>query len=161
MSNRPCEWTDCGRPAGRGWDVHGRSYCGPHYFPGLERAFLEEYARWDGIGEPTEKLKNVFSRYVERLYPFGGMPDKLSQGRIEVRAEAWKKTPIGLEFSIERHLRASRWGGTVKTVNQEWRFGLLTKDLVLVGQQDAMPRKLGRIATAAKPAVPANSAVRH
>src|ERR1017187_4711055 len=103
MSDRLCEWTDCSRPAGRGWDVHGKSYCGPHYFPGLEKAFLEAYATWDGVSEPSDKLKNLFSRYVERLYPMGGMPDKLSQGRIEMRAVAWKKTQVGLEFSIERH----------------------------------------------------------
>ena len=48
MNERLCEWPDCGRLAGRGWDVHGKSYCGPHYFPGLEKAFLEAYAAWDG-----------------------------------------------------------------------------------------------------------------
>jgi hypothetical protein len=135
--------------------VHGTFYCGPHYFAGLEKAFLEEYARWEGLGEPTEKLRNLFSRYVERLYPAGGMPEKLSQGRIEVRAAAWKKTPVGLEFSIERHLPVFRWGGTVKTVNQDWRFGLLTKDLVLLGQRDALPQKLGKVAHVTRPAVPA------
>ncbi len=160
MSDRLCEWPDCSRLAGRGWDVHGRSYCGPHYFPGLEQAFREAYATWDGAHEPTDKFKNLFSRYVEHLYPIGGMPEKLSQGRIEARAAAWKKTQGGLEFSIERHLTANRWGGPVKTVNQEWRFGLQTKDLVLVRQQDAMPRKLSLIATGAKSVVPANSAVR-
>jgi hypothetical protein len=159
MSNRLCEWTNCGRLAGRGWDVHGRSYCGPHYFSGLEKAFLEEYATWEGGREPTDRFKNVFSRYVERIYPMGGMPEKLSPGRIETGAVAWKKTQAGLEFSIERHLTTYRYGRAVKTVNQEWRFGLLTKDLVLLKQQDAMPQKLGRIATAAKSAVPANSAV--
>jgi hypothetical protein len=157
MSNRLCDWSECGRLAGRGWDVHGKYYCGPHYFPGLEKAFLEEYSRWDGVREPSDRFKNLFSRYVERLYPLGGMPEKLSQGRIEVRAAAWKKTQVGLEFSIERHLTAYRWGGPVKTVNQEWRFGLQTKDLVLLGQQDAMPRKLSLIATGAKSSVPANS----
>ena len=159
MRDRLCEWTDCGRLAGRGWDVHGRHYCGPHYFPGLEKAFQEEYTNWDGAREPSDKFKNVFSRYVERLYPLGGMPDKLSPGRIESRAGAWKKSPVGVEFSIERHLTAYRWGGVVKTVNQEWRFGLLTKDLVLLRQQDAMPQKLGLIATVAKLATPANSGV--
>jgi hypothetical protein len=87
------------------------------------------------------------------------MPDKLSPGRIESRAAAWKKNQVGLEFSIERHLTAYRWGGVVKTVNQEWRFGLLTKDLVLLRQQDAVPQKLGLIATVAKLATPANSGV--
>jgi len=159
MSDRACEWADCGRLAGRGWDVHGKFYCGPHYFPALEKAFLEAYATWDGVREPTDKFKNLFSRYVERLYPMGGMPEKLSQGRIEVRAVGWKKTQVGLEFSIERHLTAYRWGGPVKTVNQEWRFGMQTKDLTLLGQQDAMPRKLGIIATVVKSAVPAHSAV--
>jgi hypothetical protein len=139
--------------------VHGRFYCGPHYFPGLEKAFLEEYAKWDGVCEPSDKFKNLFSRYVERLYPMGGMPEKLSQGRIEVRAAVWKKTPVGLEFSIERHLQVYRWGGLVKTVNQEWRFGLQTKDLVLLSQQDAMPRKLGVLAAAAKSRTPANTGV--
>lgn len=159
MNERHCEWAGCGRQAGRGWDVDEKSYCGPHYFPGLERAFLEEYARWNGESEPTDKFKNLFSRYVERLYPAGGMPDKLSQGRIEVRAAAWKKTQVGLEFSIERHLSAHRWGGPVKTVNQEWRFGLQTKDLLLLRQQDVMPRKLGMFATVARAGVPANSSV--
>jgi hypothetical protein len=139
--------------------VHGKFYCGPHYFPALEKAFLEAYATWDGVREPTDEFKNLFSRYVERLYPMGGMPEKLSQGRIEVRAVAWKKTQVGLEFSIERHLTAYRWGGPVKTVNQEWRFGVQTKDLMLLRQQDAMPRKLGIIATAVKSAVPVHSAV--
>ncbi|MGD1020553.1 MAG: hypothetical protein ABSA12_14665 [Verrucomicrobiia bacterium] len=160
MNERLCEWPDCGRLAGRGWDVHGRSYCGPHYFPGLEKAFLEAYARWDAVREPSDEFKNLFSRYVERLYPAGGMPEKLSQNRIEARAVAWKKTQVGLEFSIERHLMAYRWGGVVKTVNQEWRFGLLTKDLVLLRQQDAVPpRKLGMIGTAAKSGAPASGAV--
>jgi hypothetical protein len=159
MNDRLCEWTDCSRPAGRGWDVHGKSYCGPHYFPGLEKAFLEAYAAWDGVREPSDKFKNLFSRYVERLYPMGGMPDRLSQGRIEVRAIAWKKTQVGLEFSIERHLTAYRYGGPVKTVNQEWQFGLQTKDLVLLRQLDAMPKKLGVLATATKPAAPAKTVV--
>jgi hypothetical protein len=96
---------------------------------------------------------------VERLYPLGGMPDKLSPGRIESRAAAWKKTQVGLEFSIERHVTTYRWGGLVKTVNQEWRFGLLTKDLVLLRQQGATPRKLGVLATVAKLAIPANSGI--
>jgi hypothetical protein len=157
MSDMLCEWAGCGRPAGLGWDVDGKSYCGPHYFPGLERACLEEYARWDGVREPTDKFKNLFSRYVERLYPAGGMPDKLSQGRIEVRATAWKKTQVGLEFSIERHLSAHRWGGPVKTVNQEWRFGLQTKDLLLLRQQDVMARKLGMFAAVTRAAMPASS----
>jgi hypothetical protein len=139
--------------------VHGRSYCGPHYFPGLEKTFLEAYAAWDGVREPSDNFKNLFSRYVERIYPLGGMPDKLSQGRIETRGAGWKKTAVGLEFSIERHLQVYRWGGLTKTVNQEWRFGLLTKDLVLLGQQDAVPRKLGQIVTGAKPGVPANSSL--
>jgi hypothetical protein len=159
MSNKLCVWPDCDRLAGRGWDVHGRSYCGPHYFPGLEKGFLDEYAAWDGVREPSDRFKNLFSRYVERLYPAGGMPEKLSQGRLEVRATAWKKTGAGLEFSIERHLQVRRWGGLTKTVNQDWRFGLLTKDLVLLGQQDATPRKLGRIATSVKSRAPADSAV--
>jgi hypothetical protein len=158
MSDRRCEWPDCGRLAGQGWDVHGRIYCGPHYFPGLEKAFLEEFAKWQGAGEPTNKLKNLFSRYVERLYPMGGMPEKLSQGRIEVRATGWKKSQDGLEFSIERHLSLYRWGGAVKTVNQEWRFGMLTKELALLGQQEVMPRKLGVIASATRSAVPAHGA---
>lgn len=159
MSNRLCDWSECGRLAGRGWDVHGRFYCGPHYFPGLEKAFLEAYASWDGVHEPSDKFKNLFSRYVERLYPMGGMPEKLSQDRIEARAMAWKKTPVGLEFSIERHLPAYRWGGPVKTVNQEWRFGLQTRDLLLLRQEDAMPRKLSLIATVRKSGVSANSGV--
>ena len=159
MSDRRCEWPDCGRLAGRGWDVHGQCYCGPHYFPGLEKAFLEDYARWQGAGEPTDKFKNLFSRYIERLYPLGGMPERLSQRRIEERAMGWKKTPVGLEFFIERHLPVYRWGGVVKTVNQEWRFGLLTKDLVLLAQQDAAPRKLGVIATVTRSAAPAHSGV--
>ena len=158
MSNRLCEWTDCGRLAGRGWDVHGRFYCGPHYFPGLEKAFLEAYATWDGVREPTGEFRNLFSRYVERLYPMGGMPEKLSQDRIELRATVWKKTQVGLEFLIERHVRVYRWGGPVKTVNQEWRFGLQTKDLVLLSQQDATPRKLSRIA-ARRSDAPATSAI--
>ncbi len=160
MNDRFCEWPDCGRLAGRGWDVRGKSYCGPHYFPGLEKAFLEAYARWDAVREPTDEFKNLFSRYVERLYPMGGMPERLSQDRIEARAAAWKKTPIGLEFSIERHVTAYRWGGAVKTVNQEWSFRLLTKDLVLLRQQDAVsPRKLGMIAAAPRSATPARSSV--
>ena len=158
MNDRICEWAGCGRQAGRGWDVDERSYCGPHYFPGLEQAFLEEYAKWDGR-EPTDKFKNLFSRYAERLYPAGGMPEKLSQGRIEARAAAWKKIPSGLEFIIERHLTAYRWSGPVKTVNQEWRFGLQTKDLLLVRQKDVTPRKLRVFATLARPATPASSSV--
>jgi hypothetical protein len=160
MSDRLCEWPDCGRLAGRGWDVHGKFYCGPHYFPGLEKAFEEGYATWDGVREPSDKFKNLFSRYVERVYPAGGMPEKLSQGRIEMRAAAWEKTQVGLEFSIERHLSAYRWGGPVKTVNQVWGFRLQTKDLVLLRQEDAMPRKLSVIATAAKSGIPASSGVR-
>ena len=157
MNDRLCEWGGCGRQAGSGWDVDGKSYCGPHYFPGLEQAFLEEYARWDGASEPTDKFKNLFSRYAERLYPAGGMPDKLSRGRIESRATAWKKIQDGLEFSIERHLTAYRWTGPVRTVNQEWRFGLQTKDLLLVRQQDVMTRKLSVFGTFARAATPASS----
>jgi hypothetical protein len=159
MRYKRCDWPDCSRMAGRGWDVHGRSYCGPHYFPGLEKAFLEAYAQWDGILDPTDKFKNLFSRYVERLYPVGGMPEKLSQVRIEMRALAWKKTPVGVEFSIERHLTAHRWGGPVKTVNQEWCFVMQAKELVLLGQQDAMRRKLGLVAATTKSAVPEQSSV--
>jgi hypothetical protein len=140
--------------------VHGRFYCGPHYFPGLEKAFLEAYRSWDGVSEPDDKFRNLFSRYAERLYPLGGMPEKLSPGRIEARAVAWKKIHDGLEFSIERHLPVRRWGGLVKTVQQEWRLGLLTKELVLLGQQDAAPRKLGMIAAPAKSGAPVNSTVR-
>ena len=159
MNDRLCEWAGCGRLAGPGWDVHGKSYCGPHYFPGLERAFLEEYARWDGVREPTDKFKNLFSRYAERLYPAGGMPGKLSQDRIEMRATAWKKIQSGLEFSIERHLTAYRWSGPVRTVNQEWRFGLQTKDLLLVRQQDVITRKLSLFATIATPVAPDSSSI--
>ena len=159
MDDRVCQWTGCGRLAGLGWDVGGKSYCGPHYFPGLERAFLDEYASWDGVGEPSDKFKNLFSRYVERLYPAGGMPDKLSPGRIEKRAAAWKKIQGGLEFSIERHRTAYRWGGPVRTVDQEWRFGLLTKDLLLVRQQDVPTRKLSWFSTISRAPTPASSGV--
>ena len=159
MNDRLCKWGGCGRQAGPGWDVDGKSYCGPHYFPGLERVFFEEYARWDGASEPTHKFKNLFSRYAERLYPAGGMPDKLSRGRIELQAAAWKKIPSGLEFTIERHLSAYRWGGPVRTVNQEWRFGLQTKDLLLVRQQDVMPRKLSMFGAITRAATPASSSV--
>ena len=159
MSDRLCEWPNCGRLAGPGWEVYGACYCGPHYFPGLERAFLEAYARWDGADEPSDRFRNLFSRYIERLYPAGGMPDKLSQNRIEARAASWKKTEAGLEFSIERHQTAHRWAGTMKTVNQEWRFDLETKGLVLLRQIDAAPRKLRAFTTVAKPGVPASSAV--
>ena len=159
MNERLCEWAGCGRQAGLGWDVDGKLYCGPHYFPGLERAFLEEYARWNGASEPTDKFKNLFSRYAERLYPVGGMPDKLSRGRIEMRAAAWKKIQGGLEFSIERHLTTNRWSGPVKTVKQEWRFGLQTKDLLLVGQKDVATRKLSLFATIVRPPTPANTSV--
>ncbi|HVM61712.1 MAG TPA: hypothetical protein VMV72_12690 [Verrucomicrobiae bacterium] len=159
MSNRLCEWPNCGRLAGPGWEVHGAYYCGPHYFPGLERAFLEAYARWDGADEPGDKFRNLFSRYVERLYPAGGMPDKLSQSRIEARAASWKKTAAGLEFSIERHQTAHRWAGPVKTVDQDWRFDLETKDLALLRQVDAAPRKLKVLATTAQPGVSAGNAL--
>lgn len=159
MSDTLCEWPDCGRQAGLGWDVHGRTYCGAHYFPGLEQAFLEQYATWDGVGEPTDEFKNLFSRYVERLYPAGAMPEKLSQAPIEARGAAWKKTPVGLEFSIERHLTTYHMGWRVKNVSQEWRFGLQTKKLVLVKQQDAHPQRLKAIAAASRPGIPANSSV--
>jgi hypothetical protein len=159
MNERHCEWAGCGRQAGRGWDVDEKSYCGPHYFPGLERAFLEEYARWNGESEPTDKFKNLFGRYAERLYPAGGMPDKLSRGRIEMRATAWKKVPSGLEFSVERHLTAYRWSGPVRTVNQEWRFGLQTKDLSLVREQEVITRKLGIFTSMATPSSHARSRV--
>ncbi|HTS19138.1 MAG TPA: hypothetical protein VMP11_16300 [Verrucomicrobiae bacterium] len=161
MSDRLCEWPNCGRLAGPGWEVHGKYYCGPHYFPGLERAFVDEYARWDGVREPGDKFKNLFSRYVERLYPAGGMPEKMSQNRIELRATSWRKTEAGLEFSIERHQTTHRWAGPIKTVNQDWRFGLETKDLILLQQRDLAPRKLGMFSTVAKPRVPASSAVGH
>jgi hypothetical protein len=46
----------------------------------------------------------------------------------------------------------------VRTVNQQWRFELLTKELVLVGQQDALPRKLGLLARK-RMAVPAQSGI--
>jgi hypothetical protein len=159
MNDGVCEWAGCGRQAGRGWDVDGKSYCGPHYFPGLEKAFLEEYAKWDGASEPTDNFKNLFSRYAERLYPAGGMPDKLSRGRIEMRAAAWKKIPSGLEFSVERHRTAYRWSGPVRTVNQQWRFGLQTKDLLLVRQQDVPTRKLSWFSTISRAPTPATSGV--
>ena len=133
----------------------GGSIAAPITFPDLRKLFWKHT-----VGGPSEEFKNLFSRYVERLYPLGGMPEKLSPGRIEMRAVAWKKTRDGLEFSIERHIPVRRWGGLVKTVNQEWRFGLLTKDLALVGQQDAMPRKLGTIAAPAKSGTPVDSAVK-
>ena len=76
-----------------------------------------------------------------------------------MRAAAWKKIPSGLEFTIERHLSAYRWGGPVRTVNQEWRFGLQTKDLLLVRQQDVITRKLGMFATIARPVTPDGSSV--
>jgi hypothetical protein len=139
--------------------VHGRFYCGPHYFPGLEQAFRKAYATWDGVGEPTSQFKNLFSRHVESLYPAGGMPEKLSQAKIEDRGTSWKKTPVGVEFSIERHLSAYRWGGFIKTVSQEWRFALQTRELVLVSQQDARPRKLKKIALASRSGIPATSSV--
>ena len=77
-----------------------------------------------------------------------------------MRAAAWEKTQVGLEFSIERHLSAYRWGGPVKTVNQVWGFRLQTKDLALLRQEDAMPQKLSVIAKAAKSGIPASSGVR-
>ncbi len=159
MSDRLCEWPDCGRDAGPGWGVQGRYYCGLHYFPGIEQAFRKAFATWEGAGEPTVEFKNLFSRHVESLYPAGGMPEKLSQAKIEDRGTSWKKTPAGVEFSIERHLSAYRAGGFVKTVRQEWRFALQTRELVLVNQQDVEPRKLMRIALASRSAIPANSSV--
>jgi hypothetical protein len=159
MSDRLCQWPDCGRDAGPGWSVQGRFYCGSHYFPGLEQAFQTAYATWDGVSAPADEFKNLFSRHVESLYAAGGMPAKLSQAKIEDRGASWKKTPVGVEFSIERHQSAHRSGGFIKTVHQEWRFALHTRELVLVNQQDVKSRKLKRIALASRSAIPAPSAV--
>jgi hypothetical protein len=159
MNDTLCEWPGCGRQAGLGWDVQGRSYCGPHYFPGLEQAFLKAYATWGGVGEPTDDFKNLFSRYVERLYPAGGMPERMSQDRIESRGMTWKKTQVGLEFTLERRVSANRWCGPFKTVSQQWRFDLETKKLVLLEQTDARLRGLGVIATASRSDIPANNTV--
>ncbi|MGO9244036.1 MAG: hypothetical protein ACLPT4_08105 [Verrucomicrobiia bacterium] len=159
MSDRLCQWPDCGRDAGPGWGVQGSFYCGSHYFPALEQAFRKALATWDGAAEPSSQFKNLFSRHVESLYPAGGMPGKLSQAKIEERGASWKKTPAGVEFSIVRHLPAYRLGGFVKTVAQQWRFALQTKELVLVNQQDVKPRKLKRIAVPSKSAIPAPSRV--
>jgi hypothetical protein len=139
--------------------VQGRFYCGSHYFPALEQAFRKACATWDGLGEPTDLFKNLFSRHVESLYAAGGMPGKLSQAKIEERGASWKKTPVGVEFSISRHLPAYRSGGFVKTVRQEWRFALETRELVLVDQQDVGARRLKRIAIPSRPPIPASSAV--
>lgn len=159
MSDRLCQWPDCGRDAGPGWGVQGRFYCGAHYFPAIESAFRKAYAAWDGLGEPTGPFKNLLSRHVESLYAAGGMPGKLSQAKIENRGASWKKTPAGVEFSIDRHLPAYRSGGFVKTARQQWRFALETKELVLVGQQDVQARKLKRIAIPSRPPIPARSSV--
>ena len=159
MSDKLCEWPGCGRFACPSSDVHGRSYCGPHYFPGLELAFLEEYGQWNGIGEPTDEFKNLFSRYVERLYPAGGMPERMSQDRIEGHGTTWKKAQVGLEFTLERRVSANRWCGPFKTVSQRWRFDLQTNKLVLLEQTDARPRGLGVIVTTSRSGIPAHSSV--
>ena len=159
MSDTLCEWPGCGRDAGPGWVVQGRFYCGQHYFPALDQAFQKACAAWDGAGEPTSQFKNLFSRHVESLYVAGGMPGKLSQAKIEQRGTSWKKTPGGVEFSIERHLPAYRSGGFVKTVYQHWRFDLQTRELVLVDQHDAATRKLARIAVPSRSVFPANSSL--
>lgn len=159
MSDRLCEWPDCGRDAGPGWDVQGKFYCGLHYFPGVEQAFRKAYATWEGVGEPTDQFKNLFSRHVESLYPAGGMPGKLVQAKIQERGTLWMKTQVGVEFSIKRHLPAYRLGGFVKTVHQQWRFDCQTRELVLVNQHDVETRKLKRTAITSKPSIPANSRV--
>ena len=157
MSYTLCGWPGCSRHACPEWDLHGRYYCGEHHFPGLEQAFLEEYATWDGVREPTEEFKNLFSRYVERIYPAGGMPEKMSQASIESRGASWKKTRAGLEFSIDRHLTTYHWGWRVKSVSQEWRFDLQTKELVLLERPEVRPQRLEILAAVSRQGIPANT----
>ena len=151
VSDRHCEWPECARWAGLDWEVQGKFYCGEHYFPALEQVFLNAYSRWITATEPTPVFKNLFSRHVEGLFPAGGMPQKLAQAKIEERGTNWKKTPVGVEFSIVRHLPAFRTGGFVKSVHQEWRFDLRTRELVLIDQRDLEPRKLGLFGAVSRP----------
>ncbi|HVM60010.1 MAG TPA: hypothetical protein VMV72_04010 [Verrucomicrobiae bacterium] len=159
MSDRRCQWPDCGRWAGLDWEVLGRFHCGEHYFPALEQAFLNAYAAWAGTTEPTNEFKNLFSRHVEGLFPAGGVPQRLSQAKIEERGTSWKKTPVGVEFSIVRHLPAFRTGGFVKTVEQAWRFDLRSKELILIDQWDVEPRKLKLIEMVSRSKTPATARV--
>ena len=131
-----CAWNKCAAKVGPCHFIYGNGYCSEHYYPVLERKFLEEYNEWDGKKTPSRKFLNLFSRYGEAIYFCRGenIPGGLSKGRLENRTFDIKKMKIGLDFSIVRHYKA--WTNPLKMeeVEEHWRFNIKRKMLRLLSK---------------------------
>jgi len=109
--------------------ISGQPYCIKHYLLGLEKAFLNELSP-ESVKNPSHKLKNLFGRYVERLYGEKGtpMPEALGSEKLRKRAESLCYDGHNLTFIIDRHLRAI-------PSRQQWKLDLVTKILTLESEE--------------------------
>lgn len=89
--------------------------------------FLEEYDSWEE-GEPTDKFKESFVRYIESVEDTE-LPDALDIRMIRNRAESYEKNEDGLTFKMERHPGAFTDNMVGEVQVREYSFDLVTAEV--------------------------------
>ncbi len=133
MNRRPiCCIQNCSKESIR--FVFKKPYCNDHFEPAAEKAFIQEYHKWDGISENARNMMDLFSIYAAHKYNRTRWPVYLSRARIRDRTYNIRKIKDGLTFCIRRHLNA--WSDFKLTVNVEelYRYSIEDQKFELLCQ---------------------------
>lgn len=121
-----CLIPDCYQPSFRLFD--DKPYCHKHHRDAFMASFMAEYNDWQVNADPNRRMKSMLGRFQEFCHSVG--ESYLSPARIRDRGFAFRKTDIGGEFSITRHLNAWSASKRMHRSVETWSFDLTTQEFI-------------------------------
>jgi hypothetical protein len=131
-----CLIPDCCQPSGQLFD--GKPYCQQHYRERFIATLMAEYNAWQIDTSPSKRMKYMLGRF-EAEYCRNIGESYLSAARIRDRGFAFRKTDIGAEFSITRHLNAWSASKTMHRSVETWSCNLTTQEFIRSSTREWTP----------------------
>jgi len=136
MKNTFCGILGCDNQDLSIWLYKGRQYCRNHYNSNFLSEFNAHFEAWDGLTEPSDRLKYLIGRYYdEHETAFIGEPS-LTKEIVHCKSYAWKKTDDCAIFTVIRYPVNRKFGEPYfDELHQTWNFNISTMKFTFLSEE--------------------------
>jgi len=125
MNKKNCHELGCNNRNFSAWLYNGKHFCKNHYAEVFLNELQSRFNKWDGVTEPTDRLKYLVGRYYkENERALLGKPS-LTKAIVHERSYGWRKTEEGAIFTTIRYPINRELGEPYcDEVHHTWEFSL-------------------------------------